>query len=123
MEPIIEIRELTVTYPTATSGRPPLDRVSFCMGHGEILGVAGESGAGKTTLALDILNLVRFYRGAIVGKIIFRGRDLVTLSPTELRAVRGAEIAMVFQNAYASLDPLCRVGEQIREVIQAHQKL
>jgi len=121
MGTILEIRNLTVVYPSGASPQIALDGVSLTVAEGETVGIAGESGAGKTTLALAVLNLLRFYGATVRGQVLFRGTDLSALPERKLRSLRGNRIAMVFQNAIGSLDPLCRIGDQISEVIQAHQ--
>ena len=121
MQPLLEIRNLTVTYPSPTGDRTVLRDVNLTIHQGEILGIIGESGAGKTTLAMAILNLVRFYRGRASGEIWFEGKNLLELDDREMRPIRGNRVAMVMQNAPGALDPLYRIGDQIAEVIRAHQ--
>ncbi|HEY2378898.1 MAG TPA: ABC transporter ATP-binding protein [Gemmatimonadaceae bacterium] len=100
-----------------------VDGVSFSIGSGETIGLVGESGCGKSVTALSVLRLVmppgRIEPGS---QIVFEGRDLVTLGDRELRAVRGARIAMVFQEPMTALNPVFTVGEQIAEVVRIHGK-
>lgn len=119
--PLLEIRNLTVEYPASTSRRRALADITLTVSDGEVHGIAGESGAGKSTLAQAILGLLPFHRASWRGEILFRGQNLLTMPERRLRGLRGNRIAMVFQNAINSLDPLCRIGDQIAEVIRAHQ--
>lgn len=121
--PLLEIRNLTVEYTSSTSRSKAIVDISMTVSDGEVHGIAGESGAGKTTLAQASLGLLAFNRASWRGEVLFRGRDLLTMSERQLRGLRGNRIAMVFQNAINSLDPLCRIGDQIAEVIRAHRDL
>ncbi len=89
---------------------------------GETLGIVGESGCGKTMLALSIMRLIPANGSIIEGTISFQGDDLLKLPPEEMRAKRGNEIAMVFQEPMTSLNPVLRIGEQIAEAIRLHSK-
>src|SRR5690606_29792061 len=91
---------------------------------GETLGLVGETGAGKTTTALGIMQLIPDPPGKIVsGEIIFEGEDLLKKSASELRKIRGNKISMIFQDPMTSLNPVMTVGDQIGEVIRLHQKV
>jgi peptide/nickel transport system ATP-binding protein len=94
--------------------------VSFALSRGETLGIVGESGSGKSVSNLAIMGLLNRARTVIGGEVEFKGRDLLTLPPDELRKVRGKEIAMVFQDPFACLHPMYRVGKQIAEAVLAH---
>ena len=100
-----------------------VDGVSLKIGSGETLGVVGESGCGKTMLSLSIMRLVPPNGKIINGEILFSGRDLLKLSEEEMRACRGSEISMIFQEPMTSLNPVFRIGEQIAETIRLHQNL
>jgi ABC-type glutathione transport system ATPase component len=109
--------DISVDYPN----RPDVLRdVRFTLDRGEVAGLIGPSGAGKSTLALAILRLLQLRGGLVRGRIWFDGRDLMRLSPAELRRVRGREIALVPQSPIAALNPALKLETQFREVWQAH---
>lgn len=122
-QPILDVRDLSVTYTAEGKQRVVLEGFHLTIQPGEIVGIEGESGTGKTTLALALLNLVQFYRGRTSGEVWFEGQNLLLMSQRELRAIRGNRISLAFQNAPGALDPLCRLGDQITEVIQVHRKV
>jgi oligopeptide/dipeptide ABC transporter ATP-binding protein len=98
-----------------------VDDLSFDVGRNEVLGIVGESGSGKTVTALSILGLLP-KRARVRGEIAFDGRDLLTLKERELQGVRGARIAMIFQDALASLNPVLTVGHQVAEAVTVHRE-
>jgi peptide/nickel transport system ATP-binding protein len=118
--PILEVKNLTVQYSTRGGEVSAVDDVSFTVEEGETLGLAGESGSGKSSLAVSLMKLLPENGRILGGKILFRGMDLAPLSEEEIRPYRGRRIAMVFQAAMNSLDPVCRIGDQIVEVLQTH---
>ena len=123
-EPLLEVRELQTHFFTDDGVVRAVDGVSFAVEPGETLAVVGESGSGKSVTSLSILRLVSSPPGRIVGgQIRFRGRDLLTLSDAEMRAIRGKEISMIFQEPMTSLNPVYTCGEQILEVLMLHEKL
>ena len=120
--PLLELRELQTHFFTDDGVVRAVDGVSFALHPGETLAVVGESGSGKSVTSLSILRLVASPPGRIVGgSIRFRGRDLLTLSEAEMRAIRGAEISMIFQEPMTSLNPVYTCGEQIMEVVELHE--
>lgn len=122
--PLLDIRELTTSFFTATGQVRAVDRVSLTANPGETLAVVGESGCGKTMLALSVLGLVPNPPGRITGgQVLFDGQDLLTLSPRRMRSIRGNRISMIFQEPMTSLNPVFKVGEQIAEAIRQHQKV
>jgi oligopeptide/dipeptide ABC transporter ATP-binding protein len=117
---LLELRNLTTVFPTRRGEVRAVDGVQLTLSEGEILGIVGESGCGKSTALLSIMRLVRPPGRLAGGQILFRGRDLSTLSESEMRAVRGKEIAMIFQDPLSTLNPAFPVGEQIREALRLH---
>jgi len=117
---LLEVTDLTVSFPTADGVVRAVRGVSFAVDAGQTLGIVGESGSGKTVLTQTLLGLTP---GADVsGRAAFDGTDLLQLSEDEMRHVRGARIAVIFQDPLTSLHPLYRVGWQIAEIIRAHDK-
>jgi len=121
MPPLLEVEDLHVSFKTIDGVVHAVEGVSFSLDAGKTLGVVGESGSGKSVTAQTIIGLTRFPNATITGRIIFDGRDLVTLSTEELRSVRGARIAMIFQDPLSSLHPFFKVGHQIVEAIRTHE--
>jgi peptide/nickel transport system ATP-binding protein len=117
---LLDVKGLTVRFPTSDGVVQAVSDVSFSLARGETLGVVGESGSGKSVSNLAIMGLLNRQRTAIAGEVLFKGRDLLTLPPDQLRHVRGKEIAMVFQDPFACLHPMYRVGAQIQEAVLAH---
>ncbi len=122
MSVILEIRGLRTHFETERGIVRAVDGVDISVKKGSTLGVVGESGCGKTVLALSVLRLVPSPPGRIVGgSVLLAGRELLSLSEEEMRRVRGCEISMIFQEPMTSLNPVFRIGEQIAEVIRLHQ--
>jgi peptide/nickel transport system ATP-binding protein len=119
-ERLLDVRGLTVRFPTSDGIVQAVSDVSFSLSRGETLGIVGESGSGKSVSNLAIMGLLNRARTVIAGEVEFKGRDLLTLPPDDLRKVRGKEIAMVFQDPFACLHPMYRVGAQIAEAFSAH---
>src|SRR3954468_5692012 len=117
---LLDVRGLTVRFPTSDGVVQAVSDVSFSLSRGETLGVVGESGSGKSVSNLAIMGLLNRARTVISGEVEFKGRDLLTLPPDDLRRLRGKEIAMVFQDPFACLHPMYRVGAQIAEAFTAH---
>ncbi len=120
--PLLRVEGLSVQIPTEAGVVRAVECVDFEIARGRALGIVGESGSGKTVASLALLGLLG-PAARVTGRAEFEGRDLLTLAPRELRALRGAEIAMVFQDPLAALHPLHRVGWQIVEAIRAHRSL
>ncbi len=121
-EIIAEIRDLSVVYHTEEDDVHALNGVSLKLYKGETLGLVGETGAGKTTTALSIMRLLPKRVGEITsGEIYFEGCDLLKCTEADMRAIRGAEISMIFQDPMTSLNPVLKVGEQIAESIRQHE--
>ena len=119
---LLEVSDLTIQYASGRRVVEAVNHLSFHLGKGETLGLVGETGAGKTTTALGILNLIPNPPGRIKsGKILFEGEDLLKKSKREMRKIRGEKISMIFQDPMTSLDPVVPVGDQIAEVIRLHQ--
>jgi oligopeptide/dipeptide ABC transporter ATP-binding protein len=123
MHHLLEINDLRTVFDTAHGRISAVDGVSLALNYGDTLGIVGESGCGKTMLALSIMNLIPANGKIIDGEIFFSGQDLMKISAEEMRHKRGSEIAMVFQEPMTSLNPVIKVGEQIAEAIRLHQKL
>jgi peptide/nickel transport system ATP-binding protein len=122
-EPLIEVKDLSVHFPTDDGIVKAVDGVSFSLLPGETLGVVGESGSGKSVSFLTVMGLITSKQAQIEGQIIFQGQDLLTLPPDEMRTVRGEKISMIFQDPMTSLHPYYKVGNQIAEAVRTHQKV
>jgi oligopeptide/dipeptide ABC transporter ATP-binding protein len=123
-EPVLAIRNLVTEFKTSDGVVNAVNEVSYEVYPGETVGVVGESGSGKSVTVMSVLGLIPEPPGRIAGgEIIFQGRDLLQLSPAELRKVRGAEIGMIFQDPMTSLNPVHRVGHQIAEAMIVHRDL
>jgi oligopeptide/dipeptide ABC transporter ATP-binding protein len=123
MNPLLRLENLCTAFRTAVGPAPAVDSVSFSLDAGQTLGLVGESGCGKTMLALSILGLVPPPGRVTGGQALFEGRDLGAMSAQDLRRVRGAEIAMIFQEPMTSLNPVMRVGRQVAEPLLVHKGL
>jgi oligopeptide/dipeptide ABC transporter ATP-binding protein len=120
-EPLLAVDGLRVAFNTEDGLVQAVDSVSFSLAAGEILAVVGESGCGKSVTAMTLLGLTRSPNARFEGTAKFGGTELVTASDDELRKVRGAQIAMIFQDPMTALNPVYRIGAQIVEQIQAHE--
>ncbi len=119
---LLEVENLRVHLPGASGPVTVVDGVDFAVEEGQVFGLAGESGSGKTMSALAVLGLLP-RRAQVEGRIIYRGRDLVALREREMRSVRGREIAMIFQDPMTSLHPMLTVGRALSEHLRQHLKL
>ena len=124
MDALLDIEDLRTYFETPRGVVKAVDGVDISLNQGDTLGIVGESGCGKTVLALTILQLIPIPPGKIVsGRILFNDVDLLRLKEEEIRRVRGKDISMIFQEPMTSLNPVLRIGEQIAEVIRLHQGL
>ncbi|UWP61049.1 ABC transporter ATP-binding protein [Ruminococcus gauvreauii] len=122
-QPLLQVKDLEVLYSSKEIGTCcAINGVDFKIHKGETFGLVGETGAGKTTIAMSILNLIPKPPGQIKkGEIIFNGKNLLELNRSKMRKVRGKEISMIFQDPMTALNPIDKVGDQIAEVIYLHQ--
>jgi peptide/nickel transport system ATP-binding protein len=121
---LLEIKNLTIKYITDYETVEAVNGVDLVLNRGETLGLVGETGAGKTTLAKGIMRIIPDPPGKIVdGSIIFEGEDLLKKTNQEMRKIRGNKISMIFQDPMTALNPVICVGDQIAEVIRLHQKM
>ncbi|MFO7460582.1 MAG: ABC transporter ATP-binding protein [Desulfatiglandales bacterium] len=124
MEYLLQVEDLVTKFFTDDGVVTAVDHVSFSVRPGEVVGIVGESGCGKSVAALSIMRLVQDPPGKIVGgRILFQGRDLLSLKDRDMRAIRGNEIAMIFQEPMTSFNPVYTIGDQIGESIRLHQGL
>jgi peptide/nickel transport system ATP-binding protein len=119
-EPVLSVRNLKVAFPTRRATLTAVDDVSFDIARGEVLGVVGESGAGKSITGAAIIGLLEPPGRIVGGEVRLNGQRIDDLAPEEMRKVRGRRIGMVFQDPLTSLNPLYRIGDQIIETIRAH---
>jgi peptide/nickel transport system ATP-binding protein len=120
-DPLLEVRDLKVSFRTEDGVVKAVDGVSFTLQKGEVLGIVGESGSGKSVSMMSVMRLIIDPNAVFEGEVIYKGRDLMKLGQDEMREVRGAEIAMIFQDPMTSLNPVYRVGWQIAEQIREHE--
>ena len=120
---MLEVKGLSVEFVSGRQAVKAVNDVSFKLMKGTTLGIAGESGSGKSTIALAIMRLIAPPGKIVSGEIVFDGRDLLKLSESELTGIRGARIAMIFQDPFTSLNPVFTAGEQVAEAIRLHQNL
>ncbi|MFL5079517.1 MAG: ABC transporter ATP-binding protein, partial [Microvirga sp.] len=122
MTPLLAVRDLATSFFTEDGTTRAVDGVSFDVGAGETLGIVGESGCGKSVTALSIMRLLPPRLGRTVrGSVAFEGRDLLGLDESEMRAIRGNRIAMIFQEPMTSLNPVLTIGHQIAESVRIHE--
>ena len=121
MTALLEVRDLTVRFPTPDGPVHAVDGVSLSIERGETLGVVGESGSGKSVTFLTVMGLTDRRVAQVDGEVRLAGRDLLGAGADELRALRGESVAMVFQDPMTALHPMYRVGDQIAETVRAHR--
>ena len=118
---VLEVKNLRVGYHTPRGLVRAVNNVSFFLKRGERLGLVGESGSGKTTTALSLMRLLQAPAEIAGGEVLLNGKDLLSLAPEAMRQVRAAEIALIPQGAMNSLNPMMKIGEQLRDTIRAHR--
>jgi peptide/nickel transport system ATP-binding protein len=121
--PLLEVRDLRVSFRTEDGLVQAVDRLSLEVPVGGVLGIVGESGSGKTVSMMAVMRLIRDPNAVVEGQVLYRGRDLMRLSGSEMRSVRGREIAMIFQDPMTALTPVYTVGWQIAEQLRAHERV
>ncbi|WP_108670546.1 ABC transporter ATP-binding protein [Peribacillus acanthi] len=122
--PVLDVKELKTTFISSDGDIPAVDEVSFSVNKGEILGIVGESGCGKSVTSLSIMKLIPQPPGKIAGgEILLNGENLVDASEKRMRQIRGNEVAMIFQEPMTSLNPLFTIGDQLTEAILIHKKM
>ena len=117
---VLSVRDLTVTYASDAGPVTAVEGLCFDVAAGETLGIVGESGSGKSAASMAIMGLLP-RSATVTGSIRFRGRELLSLSDQEMRPIRGRDIAVIFQDALASLNPMATVGAQIAEALRVHE--
>src|SRR5690349_9486633 len=122
-EPLLEIRDLHVSFRTENGLVRAVDGLSLTVHNDDVVGIVGESGSGKTVSMMAVMRLIRDPNATIEGKVLLRGRDLMALPQSEMRGVRGGEIAMIFQDPMTALTPVYTVGWQIGEQLRAHEHM
>ena len=123
MEPLLQIDNLEITFGRGKDASRAVDGVSFCVWPGEVLGVVGESGSGKSVTALSVMGLLSRQGRVTGGKILFQGKDLLTMTPETLDTLRGVEIGMIFQDIMYSLNPVLTIGKQMTEGMRRHLRM
>lgn len=122
-EPVLVCKDLSISYYTRAGEIPAVVDFSLTVNPGETIGIVGESGCGKSTVAMAIMQYMGANGGIKSGNIFFKGRDLTALSETELRRIRGSEISMIYQEPFASLNPSLKISTQLMEVPLAHENI
>src|SRR5215813_1736461 len=120
---ILEVKNLSTHFFTRAGVVKAVNEVSFTIERGSTLALVGESGSGKSVTSLSVMRLIQPPGEIVAGEILFNGKDLVKASDDEMRKIRGAEIAMIFQDPMTSLNPVYTVGDQIAEAIRLHEHL
>ena len=120
-EPLLEVKELKVSFRTEDGLVRAVDGISFSVDEGEVVGIVGESGSGKSVTMMSVMRLINDPNAIYEGEILYKGRNLMGVSQDAMRQVRGEEIAMIFQDPMTSLNPVYTVGDQIVEAIRTHE--
>jgi oligopeptide/dipeptide ABC transporter ATP-binding protein len=122
-EPLLEVKDLKVSFRTEDGIVRAVDGISFTVHEGEVVGIVGESGSGKSVTMMSVMRLITDPNAIYEGEVIYKGRNLMALSRDAMRGVRGEEIAMIFQDPMTSLNPVYTVGWQIEEQLNEHNDL
>src|SRR5438445_2962091 len=122
-ERLLKVDDLSVHFSTVDGTVRAVDGVSFELERGQVRGIVGESGSGKSVTAMTLMGLTRDVNSRFGGEVRYKGRNLLELSEAEMQDYRGKETGMIFQDPMTSLNPVYRIGEQIAEAIQAHEKV
>ena len=120
-EPLLEVKNLKVSFRTEDGVVKAVDGVSFTLSPREVLGIVGESGSGKSVTMMSVLRLINDPNMRVEGEVIYKGRDVMKLDKDQMQEVRGGDIAMIFQDPMTSMNPVYRIGDQISEAILTHQ--
>jgi len=121
-EPLLDVNDLRVQFATEDGIVQAVSGISFKLEPGKVLGIVGESGSGKSVTAMTLMGLTRGVNARFEGEVLYNGTDLLKVSDTEMQNYRGNELGMIFQDPMTSLNPVYRIGDQIIEAIQAHNK-
>src|SRR3989440_1423093 len=122
-EPLLEVKDLKVSFRTEDGLVRAVDGISFSVDEGEVLGIVGESGSGKSVTMMSVMRLINDPNAIYEGEILYKGRNLMGVSQDTMREVRGEEIAMIFQDPMTSLNPVYTIGWQIEEQLNEHYDL
>jgi peptide/nickel transport system ATP-binding protein/oligopeptide transport system ATP-binding protein len=122
-DPLLEVKDLTVRFATEDGIVQAVSGISFGLERGKVLGIVGESGSGKSVTAMTLMGLTRGVNARFDGEVLYEGTDLLQVSDRDMQNFRGNELGMIFQDPMTSLNPVYRIGEQIGEAIQAHEKI
>jgi oligopeptide/dipeptide ABC transporter ATP-binding protein len=122
-EPLLEVKDLKVSFRTEDGIVRAVDGISFTVAEGEVVGIVGESGSGKSVTMMSVMRLITDPNAIYEGEIIYKGRNLMGVSQDAMREVRGEEIAMIFQDPMTSLNPVYTIGWQIEEQLNEHNEL
>jgi oligopeptide/dipeptide ABC transporter ATP-binding protein len=122
-EQLLDVKDLKVRFATEDGIVRAVDGISFQLERGKVLGIVGESGSGKSVTAMTLMGLTRGVNARFEGEVLYKGKDLLKVSDRDMQDYRGNELGMIFQDPMTSLNPVYRIGEQIVEAIQAHEKV
>jgi peptide/nickel transport system ATP-binding protein/oligopeptide transport system ATP-binding protein len=122
-DPLLEVKDLKVRFATEDGIVQAVSGISFGLERGKVLGIVGESGSGKSVTAMTLMGLTRGVNARFDGEVLYEGTDLLQVSDRDMQNFRGNELGMIFQDPMTSLNPVYRIGEQIGEAIQAHEKI
>jgi len=122
-ERLLEVNDLNVRFATEDGIVRAVEGISFELERGKVLGIVGESGSGKSVTAMTLMGLTRGVNARFEGEVLYKGKDLLKVSDADMQNYRGNELGMIFQDPMTSLNPVYRIGEQIVEAIQAHEKV